>query len=209
MIELERVITLLNPPINAEQQAHEILPRILAGENTLELAEKASKLMTAFNGQSRLDLVFLCFDVIGNTCGPLIQGAVLKDGWTDGHHGSPFAVCGYSKARILRWFNEADPATLMTAEERKVFDAFPDTVRLYRGGPGPTARKAAAGISWTLKPDVAAFFKNSLKTRLKVSSLVVEATFSKDALVAYLDDRSESEVIANYRRAQQIKIISE
>ena len=104
---------------------------------------------------------------------------------------------------------KADPATLMTADERKVLDAFPDTVRLYRGGPGPTARKAASGISWTLKPEVAAFFKNSLDTRVKVPGLVIEATFPKAGIVAYIDERTENEVIANYRRARQIKIVSE
>jgi hypothetical protein len=81
MIDPDRVLELLNPPTFIIAEARDVIGRILDGEDTPALVEACSGLYLRLSGigSNRPDLVWLCCDALG--AGPLVRGAVLRDGW--------------------------------------------------------------------------------------------------------------------------------
>jgi hypothetical protein len=79
---------------------------------------------------------------------------------------------------------------MMTASERRVFHALPETVTVYRGC-GPDNQY---GISWSLSREIAAGFP-FLNRYMQAEPLLVTATVAKDDILAYKNGRNEQEVI--------------
>jgi len=80
---------------------------------------------------------------------------------------------------------------MMRTEERKAFDALPDSITIYRGC-GPSNR---VGLSWSLRREIAAKFPFYNRYRVAVP-LLLEAKIPKYRAVALKLDRNEFELIA-------------
>jgi hypothetical protein len=206
-VNLESVLKFLNPQAHAVEKAQEVISRVLDREDSLDLADQAQTLYVMCDGQSRLDLTWLVFDAL-REAGPLVMGAVLRDAWMDGKFGSPLTVNGYTKAQVMRWFRRASPQTLMNESERKRLSDLPDPVQAFRGALGPTLRKAASGMSWTLDATVAGFFTARYEKIFRQKAITITAELPREAVVAYFDERQESELVANYRRARNVVALS-
>jgi hypothetical protein len=178
-VNLESVLKFLNPQAHAVEKAQEVISRVLDREDSLDLADQAQTLYVMCDGQSRLDLTWLVFDAL-REAGPLVMGAVLRDAWMDGKFGSPLTVNGYTKAQVMRWFRPL----------------------------GPTLRKAASGMSWTLDATVAGFFTARYEKIFRQKAITITAELPREAVVAYFDERQESELVANYRRARNVVALS-
>jgi hypothetical protein len=81
-------------------------------------------------------------------------------------------------------------------------------VTVFRGGPGVTPQKASAGISWTLDRSVAEFFAESC-AHLTGAGMVISGNIPRSAIVAYFNDRSEHELIVEWRKARSLRIVNE
>jgi hypothetical protein len=189
-----------------EDAFNAVIPRLLAGEDSVELADAAAALFFALSDEdgSRARLTWLCCDGLPEC--PLAQGKVLQDAWTTGKVGSILA--GFLKTDVMRWFESASKMTLMTEAERAALAALPNIVTAYRGGAGVTSRKLAAGLSWTLDPDRASFFATKYLFRATGAPVVVRADFPKGAILAYLDARNEREIVVNWRRARGVTAVA-
>lgn len=113
---------------------------------------------------------------------------IIGQVWTDSE---------YPGVNLSFWsdiFSRPDAGKMMDAKERKRFQALPDKVRIYRGA---KVRKFR-GLSWTLDKKVAEKFA----LRHGCEGRVVGKTICpwRDA-VAYLDHRSEEEIILQPRLA--------
>jgi hypothetical protein len=131
-----------------------VIPRLLAGEDSVALANAALCLLWALFDEdgSRARLTLWC---CVSSRWPLVAGRVLQGAWITGKFGS--ILRRYTKTDVMRWFESASKMTLMTKAERAVLAALPEIVTAYRGGTGTTPRKLAAGLSWALDPDGASF----------------------------------------------------
>jgi len=75
---------------------------------------------------------------------------------------------------------------LMDSSEREVFDNLDNEITIYRG-----YHKSKRGMSWTLEEERAKWFANRFTDQGKV----LTATAQKKDLIAYLNGRSEEEII--------------
>ncbi len=95
------------------------------------------------------------------------------------------------KTKFLSWFQEANKSYLMDKGEKKIFDALPEKVTIYRGVDDPEYKY---GFSWTLDKKVARWFANRNQGN---STYVYECTVDKKDLICYFQIRNEKEVIIN------------
>jgi hypothetical protein len=79
---------------------------------------------------------------------------------------------------------------MMTTAERRVFDALPDVVTVYRGC-GPHNQH---GLSWSLSREIAVGFP-FLHRYKQTEPMLVTARVQKDDILAYKNGRDEQEVI--------------
>ena len=142
--------------------------------------------------QGRRDLTWLCCEEI--PAGPLVIGAILRLVWIYGHSGS--ILGDYSSDQILSWFRRASPETLMDQQERSTLADLPDRVTAYRGVPA-SDNEPDDGLSWTLDSGVAQNFadrvvENGIEGQ---PGKVVSQLIAKQAIIAFLDERQEKQLI--------------
>lgn len=104
------------------------------------------------------------------------------------------------KTKFLLWFQEANKSYLMDKGERKVFDALPEKVTIYRGVDDPEYKY---GFSWTLDKKVARWFANRNQGN---GTYVYECTVDKKDLICYFQIRNEKEVIINPETLKEYEI---
>ena len=98
-----------------------------------------------------------------------------------------------STNEFMSMFRKAKKKFLMNQEEQLVFDSLPETITVYRGIQKDATTNA---LSWTLDKNVAKWFAN----RFNNNGTVVEATINKKYVFAYLNGRSEKEIVLNYKK---------
>jgi len=97
----------------------------------------------------------------------------------------------FPHARLDQWiemWSIGRPARecAMDEDERAKLATLPDILRVWRGG-------RAAGLSWTLDRDKAVWFARRFKDR---DNKLLSGVLRRGAVLAYLDGRGESEVVA-------------
>ena len=102
-------------------------------------------------------------------------------------------------AEMKKWFKEIPREYLMTEEELKILDDFPDVVTVYRGLQDQNAKIKA--LSWTWSKDTAKWFAD----RLCKSEGVYQAEIEKKYILACF--KSEEEVICDYTKLKNIQRI--
>lgn len=104
-----------------------------------------------------------------------------------------------SVAEFKNLFKQADKNYLMTLEERKQIEDFPEMVIVYRG---IISKKYYKALSWTLSKEIA----QSFACRFDKEGVVLQAQIPKKYILAYLDT-GEKEVILDYTKLENIQII--
>jgi hypothetical protein len=84
-----------------------------------------------------------------------------------------------------------DRKHIMTKSEQKVLAALPDPVIIYRGA---TKGRNELGWSWTTDHNRARWFANRFKTKHR-EPVLVTATVPKAHIIAYFEQRDESEIV--------------
>lgn len=111
-----------------------------------------------------------------------------------------FGITGMPKTKFLSWFQEANKSYLMDKGERKVFDALPKEVTIYRGVDNPEYKY---GFSWTLDKKVAQWFANRNESK---RAYVYECIVDKEDLICYFEIRNEKEVIIDPETLKEYEI---
>lgn len=100
-----------------------------------------------------------------------------------------------SKKHLCKLFAACDPAKLMTPEELRVLEQLPDTVRIYRGV-GSGLKKDIRAMSWTLNPNMAAWFAFRFDSKHQ-QGIVWETDIAKSDILAYFDVGGEDEIVVS------------
>lgn len=103
---------------------------------------------------------------------------------------------------FLTYFSKANKELLMGKENFEKYNTLPDKITVYRGTCLKSTTKA---LSWTTNLEKARWFAN----RFGDNGKVYEAIIDKKNIFAYLADRSESEVVLNYKKLENLKQIED
>ena len=107
---------------------------------------------------------------------------------------NPNCDANVSKTDLRKMFREADPAVLMSEDERKMLSELDDIVIVYRGVTSHNSKNIRA-MSWTLRQETAEWFAH----RFGENGIVYEAQIDKKHIFAMFNGRNESEVIVDSR----------
>ncbi|WP_297293905.1 hypothetical protein [uncultured Oscillibacter sp.] len=109
-----------------------------------------------------------------------------------------------TKSQMVSMFRAADKDTLLSDIERQALDGISDCIEIYRGIKRGKHHEIL-GMSWTTNIEVARKFAN----RFNKGGTVYKGKIDKKDILAYFDNRSESEVVVDYRGLYEIKKIEE
>ncbi len=131
-------------------------------------------------------------------------GTILRDAWTRIEFVSSNPV--FTQAQFVKLFSKSDPASLMTADERKAFDTLPDNVEIYRGV--RKGSKKAKGMSWTTDITVAEWFSKRF-TEQHSRGDVYKALVNKSDILAYFQGSNERELVVDTSGLKKIEKMTE
>lgn len=120
---------------------------------------------------------------------------ILADCWA-AHGGKDVSV-----KELVRWFNKADKAYLMSKREYKVYSELPEQITVYRGA----AEQNKYGLSWTLNKRVAFWYAEKYENQ---ESYVYGCTVDRRDILCYFDTRNEAEVIITLSDLKKYNITS-
>lgn len=107
-----------------------------------------------------------------------------------------------SKTAVMKWLKAADKNVFMNEEDYTVYSTLPDNVTVYRGVQN---KDHAKGFNWSLSKDVATRFATDIY--YKKEGFLCEAKVAKKDIIAYTDQRNEKEIILDYNRIDDIKLM--
>jgi len=110
----------------------------------------------------------------------------------------PNADKNVSVNESLELFKNADKNLIMTSQERLKLKTLPDEVTIYRGTHKKSNSKA---LSWTDDYDRALWFAK----RFDEYGYVLKATIHKDDIIAFFNERNESELIIDFNKIYNLK----
>lgn len=119
---------------------------------------------------------------------------ILAHAWTTSEN--PNDDVNVPVKTAVKWFREADTSALMDAEDFKIFEEFPETLKVFRG---VAVGKNPKGLSWTTSLDTARWFANRFNQGDK-TGYIQGATVSKKDVLAYFNTRNEDEVVVDTSR---------
>lgn len=99
--------------------------------------------------------------------------------------------------RVLSIIKKADKQCLMDKEEMKIFNSLNDELTIYRGC---KTKQGVKACSWSLSKEKAELFAHRFG-----KGFVFEAKIKKKDVIAYKNDRSEKEIIADYTKLYDIR----
>lgn len=121
-----------------------------------------------------------------------VWGATLCFAWPHGKVGPLLFRANLSQQEVVRMFQQAPKHLLMDPESLQVFESLPMEVTVFRGV-SSLSKFRQRGFSWTSDRDHAEWF--SLANTNEGTPLILEATFSRDAILMYSD--FENEIVIN------------
>jgi len=88
---------------------------------------------------------------------------------------------------------------LMSETEEQELEAMDFPLTVFRGGTG-TIKEVASGVSWTLNREIASFYAHEWPRRWgnEREPVIVSRKVEKDEVFAFLNDRSEAEILIAY-----------
>lgn len=113
--------------------------------------------------------------------------------WVDSEN--PNSDVNVPLSEAVKWFRNSNKKILMDEEDFKVYESFPEKVKLYRG---ITKFGNPYGLSWTTNLDTAKWFANRFNINDRDNgNYVIEAEVNKEDILAYFSGRNENEVIVD------------
>ena len=122
---------------------------------------------------------------------------ILADAWIRSEN--PNLDENFTREKLLKMFEDADPKVLMDGEEQKQLAELNDVVTVYRGVTSYNAKNIKA-LSWTLEQKTAEWFAH----RFGEDGTVYEAQIPKQYIYALFNGRGESEVIVDPKHLTDI-----
>jgi len=142
--------------------------------------------------------------IIADNIWHLLERGIYEPGLLEAFTSCRVNHANWSVPALEFLFNLADPDNLQAAG-----DELPDGHELviYRGVAGKGCRRRCRGFSWTLSLDQACWFANRSGAVFCLGSRgVVAATVQRDEILAFVDDRSEQEVIVRPTHYRRLKL---
>lgn len=121
----------------------------------------------------------------------------LADAWVTCEE--PNRDPNFTRRQLIGLFKQADPHSLMTAEEYACLEALEGPVTVYRGVT-PYNAGSVKSLSWTLSRETAEWFAH----RFGEEGTVYEAQIDKAHILAMFTGRNESEVIVDPQHLMNI-----
>ena len=173
--------------------------------------ERGASFFLRHDEGSRIDLVASILDawIDEGALNCAMASGALRHAWESEPYIGGIRIGSYVTAAVSRLpdadtfsfqeFVEEWGPWLMTEAEEHQLEAMKFPLTVYRGGVG-TFDEVACGISWTLQPEVASFYANKWPRRWGVAKrpFVVTAKVDEAQVYAFLNDRSEEEVLVPY-----------
>ena len=130
-------------------------------------------------------------------------GQILRDAWMKIEFVSNNPI--FSPAQFSKLFQKCDSKSLMIAEERKVLDALPDEIEIYRGV--RKGSKKAKGMSWTTDKTVAEWFSKRFSKGHDTGD-IYKAVIRKSDVLAFFQGRNEQEIVVKTTGLRHLEKIS-
>jgi hypothetical protein len=123
---------------------------------------------------------------------------ILKNIWVSTEFPHQMAI-----PKLINLFGKAKPELFMDADEIEIYKNFPETITIYRGLMDKRAK--VRGLSWTTDTTIATWFAK----RFGGNNKVMQAEIRKNRIFAYINDRSEKEVVINPRGLKNVRAATE
>lgn len=113
------------------------------------------------------------------------------------------------RQRVKRLFLAKIPErnSLMNAEELQFISELPNEITIYRAMTINEFQSKNYGISWTLSPEVANFFKDKYIRNYSTNNqkkMIAQTTIDKSQIIAYFGRREESEIITFIPKVKEV-----
>lgn len=204
--------------MQAAEQSRPFLPALLednSGKTSEELeilAGYVSPMIGAHNSGLFAQLLIPERHWIGLDA--LLLTAMVRSNWHGGKVGFQFLpdpADDWENYEDERWMLqevferelEGDPLRILTGNDREFFLSLPQRFTVYRGCAGISAERAAEGLCWTLKRDVADWFADRSAGLNGGAPVVVTATIRNSQI--YFAKAVEFEIVAAPSHARPIK----
>lgn len=163
-------------------------------KNTIKECQSLSDLVGIIRKSYRLTYISLLLDdgVDKVTCANL-----LAEQWTT------IETLTYDvnvkPRRVLSIIKKADKKHFMDKKEFKIYENLDEELVIYRGC---KTKKGVKACSWSLSKEKAEWFANRFG-----KGFVFEAKIKKENVIAYKNDRSEKEIVADYTKIYDVKVL--
>jgi hypothetical protein len=104
---------------------------------------------------------------------------------------------------LMRIHGGKDRRKWMSPEQRKIYDALPDLVKVWRG----TARSRVRSIAWSTRREAAEGFATGMRGGPFADPVIAQAFIPKEAIF-WADDGSEAEIVLDPRRLRKLSVES-
>ncbi|WP_156787298.1 hypothetical protein [Erythrobacter sp. SD-21] len=183
--------------------------------------EKGASIFLRLDDGARVDLIARILDnwLDGEELNHAMVSGALRHAWDSEPYTGGARVGSYvtSAAARLRdaWafsmdeFIEEWGVSLMSDAEARELKAMAFPLTVYRGGTG-TVDEVASGVSWTLDREVASFYANEWPRSwgAKGEPVIVSRSVDENEAFAFLNDRSEAEILIPYAdHAENVSIL--
>lgn len=105
------------------------------------------------------------------------------------------------KRAMRTWLLAANKDCFMSEEELEILESLPDDIEIFRGS---QLDEPTDGFCWSLSKDVAEWFANRFEPE---NPVVYTAHVSKKDVLAYIDAAQEQEIVVDYKKLKDIRIL--
>ena len=110
----------------------------------------------------------------------------------------------FTKAELTGMFKGADKKHLMSETGYRKWKEMPEIVTVYRGVTGYNGKNIRA-LSWTMSCKTAKWFAG----RFKEQGKIYQAEIDKKHILAYIDQRGESELIVDPKYLKNVEMVED
>ena len=110
----------------------------------------------------------------------------------------------FTKAELTGMFKRADKKHLMSETGYRKWKEMPERVTVYRGVTGYNGKNIRA-LSWTMSCKTAKWFAG----RFKEQGKIYQAEIDKKHILAYIDQRGESELIVDPKYLKNVEMVED
>lgn len=164
-------------------------------EKEIRTCETLSEIVRIIRKSYRLTFIYF---LLKEGVNKVICGNLLAEQWT------LIETLTYDKnvkpRQVLSLIKSADKTVLMDKQELEIFSKLDDEIIIYRGA---RTKNGFKGCSWSLEQEQGEWFANRHGTK----GFVFKAKIKKNDVIAFKNERSEKEIIADYTKIYDVEVI--